>query len=181
MKRRHAAALAVALLCAGCMAVPLPEHGHLGGHLEIPEELRDDLVEGETTREDVLLDYGIPEYRVDGDRVLAYRWTTSHGYWVVFLYYVGNAGAIRKRNMLLLEFDTSGRLARHELVETSPGRSAPYRTLRRVARVDEDAPAEEEPADVEVRVERLTDLDLAAAWAAGGLQDPAPEMEGEER
>ena len=163
VRRLQAGALAVALLCAGCVAVPLPDHGHLGGHLEITEEQRADLVVGQTTREDVLLAYGVPEYTVDGDRVFLYRWTTSRGYWAVYLYFTAAGDAIRTRHMLLMEFDASGRIARLGVVEPNCGWRPSYRSLRRVAPADA---ADEDDDEAEFHIEKLTDLEVAATWAA---------------
>jgi hypothetical protein len=67
------------------------------------------LVEGQTSREQVLLCLGEPDEFQDGGAVFIYCWTVSRGFWAG----AGGAGGdINRTHLLRLEFDASGRLVR---------------------------------------------------------------------
>lgn len=101
-------------ILAGCVVIPAPEHGLLGGRGEIEESATALLQEAITTRQDVVLRFGEPDLVLGQGRVLAYRWEVSHGYWAVGAYYTGAFGPVPKNYLLMLEFDEKGLLTRWE-------------------------------------------------------------------
>lgn len=90
--------------CAGCVAIPTPAIPFR----DIPSEQRESLQPGETRRVDILMRYGEPELRIDGDRVLVYRWTRLRAI-VLFLKAAWPVGDVQA---LFLEFGADGRLTR---------------------------------------------------------------------
>lgn len=102
---RSAAAGVLALLAlAGCVIIPLPTRPIV----PIPESDRAALKPGERTRAEILMRYGEPDLRLDGDRVLAYRWERSRALLVIF--YGGQP--ITDVEAVFLAFDGAGRLTR---------------------------------------------------------------------
>jgi hypothetical protein len=99
---------------AGCLIIPTPEHTLLEGRGKIEESDMVFLENARTTREEVLLRFGEPDLILDHDRVLAYHWAVSHGYWFVGAYYTGAGGPIPKNYLFILEFDDKGFLKRFE-------------------------------------------------------------------
>ena len=71
---------------AGCLIIPTPKHTLLEGRGKIEESDMVFLENARTTREEVLLRFGEPDLILDHDRVLAYHWAVSHGYWFVGAY-----------------------------------------------------------------------------------------------
>ena len=97
--------VALAVLSASCVVIPTPTTPVMG----IPQAERQLLKAGETTRADILMRYGEPDLRFDGDRVLVYEWNRIRA--VLAAMYVGG-GHIMDVEALLIEFDKDGRLAR---------------------------------------------------------------------
>lgn len=112
---RAAFAAASLLLAPACIVIPTPEHGLLHGRGAITPADTAWLVPGATAREEVLLHFGEPEARLQEDRVLAYRWSVAHGYWLVGGYTVGYAGPVPKYYLLLFAFDGAGVMTRWTL------------------------------------------------------------------
>jgi hypothetical protein len=102
----------------GCVIIPLPEHGLLYGRGKIEEADIAFLKIGETSREDVVLRFGQPDVILFDQRILAYSWAVSVGYWAVAG--GGNAavGAFPKHYLLMLEFNDEGRLRRAEMASS---------------------------------------------------------------
>jgi hypothetical protein len=99
------------LLQGGCVAVPvpIPETEMLEGRRSITKEELERLVPGETTRLDLLLEYGEPDYASDDESVLAYEWQVGRAV-VLWAVYEGGAGAdtIMKTYLVRLKFDEEG-------------------------------------------------------------------------
>ena len=101
---RIAAVLSAALVLAGCIAIPTPTMPVN----DIPAVQREALMTARATRVDILLRFGEPDLRLDGDRVLVYRWDRTRA---VFLgFHVG--GTIEDVEAVFLEFGQDGRLSR---------------------------------------------------------------------
>lgn len=95
----------------GCVIIPTPESGLLAGRGKVEEADIAFLKVGVTTREDVLLRFGEPDAVLYDQRILAYYWTVSVGYIIVY-----NAGAdIPKYYLFILAFDDAGLLKRAEI------------------------------------------------------------------
>ncbi len=106
--RSLAAALVATLLVAGCIYVPTPQHAHLGGHGLIGDEEAGRIRPGESSREDVLLLLGEPDYRLGDDRLFVYAWTRIGGY----LFSQGGGGPVPRRNLFAVLFDGNGQVLR---------------------------------------------------------------------
>jgi hypothetical protein len=107
-------------LIAGCMVIPTPEHGLLAGRGEIKETDLEFLQIGTTTREDVLLRFGEPDWVSSDQCVLAFHWRVSKGVWLVIAagpYGAGGVagGDIPKTYLFMLEFNPAGRLRRYDI------------------------------------------------------------------
>jgi hypothetical protein len=109
----------VFILCifclVGCIVVPTPEHGLLGGRGKIEESDIVFLECTKTSREEVLLRFGEPDLILNQDRTLVYHWVVSHGYWFVGAHYTGGGGPIPKDYLFILDFDEHGKLSRYEI------------------------------------------------------------------
>jgi len=94
---------------AGCILVPLPEHGLMWGKGKITASDMEILREGVTTREDVLLRFGEPDASLSDGEVLAYDWAPTVGIVVAGQ----TAVDIPNHHSLVFEFDQRNRLARY--------------------------------------------------------------------
>lgn len=99
---------------AGCVVIPTPEHGLLEGRGKIDESDIAFLLVSKTTREEVLLRFGEPDWILHDQRILIYHWNVSHGYWFVGGGYSAAGGPIPKNYLFMLEFDEEGRLKRFD-------------------------------------------------------------------
>lgn len=122
--RRCSLFLALAML-AGC-APPLLRQAHPA---ELQAEWLAFLVDGKSTREEVLLRLGTPSARFEGERILTYAFSRSpNGGWVREVrsraggttmaradHFVPAFRSYRVNNLVLV-FTADGRLARHSLV-----------------------------------------------------------------
>lgn len=106
--------LSTLVLLAGCIIIPLPEHGLLKGRGAISESDGSFFQLGKTTREQVLLKFGEPDMVIHKQRYIVYSWEVSHGYWGVGGYGQGAGGPISKMYSLILEFDEQGYLKHFE-------------------------------------------------------------------
>lgn len=100
---------------SACIILPTPGHG---GYGVISSEDVESLVPRETTRADVLLRFGNPAERVEGDRIFVYRWSRIHAYAVPL---IGPAPAqeIMKVHYLGIEFGPDTRVKRFKLFDPS--------------------------------------------------------------
>ena len=120
--------LASALLQSGCIILPVPtaERKVLEGKPVAPEQLAF-LSSGATTKEQVVDRLGEPDVIWEEARVYAYNWVMRSGvlFWAVGGGYTGAAGMedIPSNHVLLIQFDRSGRVRRHESVVRSPLKS----------------------------------------------------------
>lgn len=107
-RRAVVAALCGALVvAAGCVIVPVPT----SPVRDIPPEQRGELRLGETARRDILMRYGAPDMRLEGDRILVYHWDRTRA--AVILVTLGMAAIpIYDLEALFLEFDERGKLLR---------------------------------------------------------------------
>lgn len=98
----------------GCIYIPMPEHGDLGTRGRLEKTTLDPILAGKTTREEVLLQLGEPDF-VDGeDRIFVYHWSMVVGYlWV----WPDIEGKIPRQHFFLIEFDDHGIVKRYELKE----------------------------------------------------------------
>jgi hypothetical protein len=97
-----------ALGTVSCVVIPMPT----ASRGEIPPHQREALKVGETTRAEVVMLYGVPELRLDGDRVLVYRWNRERAAIVSVVNPLGAYIPITDAEALFLEFRGDGKLSR---------------------------------------------------------------------
>jgi len=112
--RRACALLASGGLLSGCV-LPLPEYGD-GSTPYLSSDAIGTLVVGKTTRAEVVMQFGQPDLRRDGDRFIDYYWDVVVGWWGLGH---GAAGDIRRTRMLCLEFGDEGVLVKKQFI--NPG------------------------------------------------------------
>lgn len=95
----------VAFIC-GCVYLPYPVHNLTEGRGEITEESIDVLEIGETTRKDVLLQFGEPSWSSANERVFEYEWAVEKGE----IYFLGATSRVYSWFYVSLTFDESGKL-----------------------------------------------------------------------
>ncbi|MCU0727766.1 MAG: hypothetical protein MUE73_18565, partial [Planctomycetes bacterium] len=96
----RAATLVPILLAAGCLYIPTPSHGHLGGHGAIGDEEASALLPGRTDREAVLTRLGEPDASLLADRLFVYSWQEIGGYLIA-----QSSGPVPSRRLFLVLFD----------------------------------------------------------------------------
>lgn len=116
--RRTVATLLCLAWLAACIPIPLIN----------PEPYRDETVgalESGTTRADVLFALGAPNFAHEDDSVFVY---VSDEYEMAFIFVLGaetagavGAGAVAQRFLLVVEFDSSGRIHRREVLDLGLG------------------------------------------------------------
>jgi outer membrane protein assembly factor BamE (lipoprotein component of BamABCDE complex) len=104
-------AIAAALALAACVPVPLVPRELQGSRQDIGEHRPDFIVEGVTTREDILVRLGEPDRRGYADRWFAYRSRRSEGGVLLVVPYgagfAAGAESVRYRR-LVVSFDSRG-------------------------------------------------------------------------
>ncbi len=122
MKNLHIAII-FSLVCAGCIALPVPEHAaDYSDRAPIGEESLEFLEVGSTKREEVVLNLGRPNYTRDNERAFVYEWDTESAWLVtVFVPYCTTCGPKKiisyKTYELLIEFDDIGIVKGFEIKE----------------------------------------------------------------
>ena len=112
-------------LITGCIVAPIPHPKGATAMSRAPvgNEKTASFRPAVTTREDVVLALGEPDFSWDGDRVLCYGWSTSMVNWV-FVTCFASANYEQPENyFLLIEFDGAGRLKRFERAKAPGGKS----------------------------------------------------------
>ena len=112
---RNAVSLAVLLLLlAGCLLIPIPEHGDEHSLREpIKESSLQFMNVGSTTREEVLLNLGDPDLFSVG---FVYRWMTEYSF-ILILIGTGVGGGradVYSVYELVIEFDDNGIVKHYE-------------------------------------------------------------------
>jgi hypothetical protein len=98
---------------AACVVLPIPVD-HTKGRVvdpKIPIEI------GVTTRDEIIARAGEPDAIWEDEHVFAYNWEHAKLLWIVVLIRVGGESYSYNDEMLLIQFDASGRVARAERVE----------------------------------------------------------------
>ena len=117
--------ITVMLVIVSCLYVPTPEHGDS----QIPDEIMNFLVPGETTRADVLLQFGDPAQRFEEDRYFIYYWQSVIGYTIFVLPHGGNVAPDENLHYLCLEFTPDNVLYRWKHFEEGYGGSHPEKQV----------------------------------------------------
>ncbi len=103
------------LLCVGCVSIT-PEHVvGLFSRQPIEKESLEFLEIGSTTREDVLLRLGDPDYARDSERIFVYHWVTKSEKEIGWLdYREASKFETRKRYQVIIGFDEAGIVTSYE-------------------------------------------------------------------
>jgi len=99
------------VLVSGCLIIPVPEYKAGGSRGNINEETTAQFQIGVTTKEDVILLLGEPDYSSEDGRRLGYSWGRVKAWLFVGGPGAGAAGEISREYFLSLVFDEEGRLA----------------------------------------------------------------------
>jgi hypothetical protein len=139
--QRIAAALTTTVALVACVPMPVPSHSVMGSRENLGVSMPGAIVEGKSTREDVLLALGEPDRRGIDDRWFTYESAHSLGGVAIVLVPPGYAEpavlatreAMRYR-VVVVRFDlqgvvTSARFAEHVCREWMPGSKEPYRCV----------------------------------------------------
>lgn len=109
------AILILVLACSGCAVIPVKKK--IGSRGAVPEDFEQSLKIGLTTREEVLLSLGEPDFIEDSEQVLTWRWKWGWDtYWFAGGGYGASAGASagvnrdRKDHSVRIDFDEEGRV-----------------------------------------------------------------------
>jgi hypothetical protein len=117
MRWHHGTLLSLFVIgLAGCIIVPIPVDHTKGRAVDVDPKIAIKI--GVTTREEITARLGEPDAVWERERIIAYSW--EHANWFVMgvVYRLGDfAGYTYTAQMLLIQFDASGRVARAERVE----------------------------------------------------------------
>jgi outer membrane protein assembly factor BamE (lipoprotein component of BamABCDE complex) len=122
MKRVFFSCLAfVALVCPGCF-IPTPEHYEdFQTRGAVDQDVVGFLKAGNSTREEILLAFGEPDYCWARDQKALYHWKMTWAYWAIVSPGGGGvSGSAMRSYVLLLEFDTAGILKKFEIKNEKP-------------------------------------------------------------
>jgi hypothetical protein len=109
---RHLACLALAggvLLPAGCLVIPVDYHA-AGSRHNVSPKSGERLQPGVSTRADVLLALGEPDFSSEDGGRLGYAWTKVKAIWFVGGYGGGAAGEALRSYVLEVTFDPESRM-----------------------------------------------------------------------
>ena len=120
---RFAVTLLAMPFIAACIVLPVPTPDHAAEPGYIKNDRVDSLVQGWTTRADVLLSLGGPHHRLESDRVFIYEYTAHQAYifWGVGAHGGGDGGVVpvRDPHLLCIEFDGAGVVRRIRQIEAN--------------------------------------------------------------
>lgn len=118
--QQRAAAVALVLALAGCIAVPVPP----SARFVVPDERLRAIQAGQTTRTDVLLMLADPHARGERDAHFVYRWVEGEGgvgYLFGYPGPIGGGSYVTERcHDLVIQFDAGGRVARSTVFVGAP-------------------------------------------------------------
>ncbi len=108
-------------LCVGCLYIPMLDQVTADSRGEIEEEYLELLEVDYTTRAEVVLTLGEPEYAAGGDKFFIYSWERLYGVFIICSWGYAACGGIpvTKEFFLLIEFDEEGYMTRYEIRKRS--------------------------------------------------------------
>ena len=104
------AAIAALITCAGCLVIPMDYHA-AGSRHNVSFKSPAVLQPGVTTKEEVFLTLGEPDYTSEDGRRLGYAWTKVKAVWVVAGYGNAAGGEIKRSYVLETTFDDQNRVS----------------------------------------------------------------------
>lgn len=99
---------------AGCLVVPVDYHA-AGSRQNITTKTAQQLRPGTTTKEEILLQLGEPDYTSEDGRTLAYAWTKVGALVIVGGYGSAAAAEVGKSHHLVITFDDNNRVSQTEV------------------------------------------------------------------
>ena len=117
MPKRLAISLLL-LLPLGCFGIYVPDPGLGDTRGAIDSRDLKSFAIGATTREEILLTLGEPDFQSEDGSVILYWWYSWRGFIAVIGYGVAGAGTDGSRISLVLKFDDAGRVLRHKFVHS---------------------------------------------------------------
>jgi hypothetical protein len=107
----------IMLLLHGCIAIPTPDHGG-GADLKIGKTDAGFIEPQKTSFEDIIVEFGPPSFYIPENRVLAYSWKETEGYFLgVHPMGIPVAGSIPSPHLFLIEIDEGYLVKRFEELE----------------------------------------------------------------
>lgn len=117
LQRRHrghrSTALALLLLCflvSGCLILPVNYHTRNSRH-NITMQTTNALQIGVSTKEDVLMKLGEPDFASEDQKRIGYLWSKVKFIWAVVGYGGGASGEATKSYLIEATFDSSNRIS----------------------------------------------------------------------
>ena len=104
------------MLLAGCVAIPV-DYYSAGSRRNLNLETPSSLKPGETTKEEVFLMLGEPDFVSQDGRHIGYVWHKVKAIIAVGGYGAGAVGESEKSYLLQISFDDNNRVSRSDLVE----------------------------------------------------------------
>jgi hypothetical protein len=101
---RLSSIIACASLCASCIVVPV-NYTEYGNRKNLSKETIDKIVVGVTTKEDVLLDLGEPDFISMDETCLEYSWSKAKLLWLAAAGYNAIGGTVARDYKLTIMFD----------------------------------------------------------------------------
>ena len=101
---RLSSIIACASLCASCIVVPV-NYTEYGNRKNLSKETIDKIVVGVTTKEDVLMDLGEPDFISMDETCLAYSWSKVKLLWLAAAGYNATGGTVARDYKLTITFD----------------------------------------------------------------------------
>jgi hypothetical protein len=131
---RRLAALALVLGglgLAGCLVIPVDYHA-AGSRHNVNAKTCEGLRPGVTTREEILLTLGEPNFVSEDGQRLGYAWTKVKALWFVGGYGAGAAGEVERSYVLETCFDGSHRVSHVRLLKAWGPAVPPAQELKQV-------------------------------------------------
>ena len=104
------------VLASGCVVIPTSYHSG-GSRQNLSHDEEKKLTEGTTSKREVLLMLGEPEYASEDGRVLRYDWQKVKAIWLAGGYYSAASGAVEREYSLELTFDERNVLSKKEVLK----------------------------------------------------------------
>lgn len=116
--------LATAALLAGCLIIPT-DYKESGSRGNVTAETAAKLRPGTTSKEDILLQLGEPDWKSPDERQIGYAWSKVKALFIFGAYYTGGVAEISKDSELRLTFNENDTLVSADVVShwNQPGQN----------------------------------------------------------
>lgn len=120
--------VAVATLAAGCLIIPM-DYYQAGSRANVRRETSEKLRVGATSKEEMLLALGEPDFASEDGRRLGYAWTKVKAVWVIVGGSGGASGEIARSYVLEVSFDAGNHISRLRMLKQWGSEVTPAREL----------------------------------------------------